>query len=117
MGRAVSPAPAGRTPSRRELERSVRREPDGARLARPARTFGRSDHMITAVFTGIVVLLAGNLPWAGLGRISGLAAWNLRVWTGVPWAIVPMALYLAVYWRVISGGRSVSAGAVTRRAA
>lgn len=75
--------------------------------------------IVTAVITGVLVLLAGNLPWVGLGT------WNLRVGTAVPWAIVPMALYLWAYWRFIDGpnlranrlppgvwGPSLAAGAV-----
>ena len=44
--------------------------------------------ILTAILTGVVVLLAGNLPWAALG------AWNLRIGTALPWAILPMVLYL-----------------------
>jgi hypothetical protein len=44
--------------------------------------------ILAAAGTGVVVLLAGNLLWAGLG------AWNLRQGTMVPWSIVPTALYL-----------------------
>ena len=35
--------------------------------------------VLTAVFTAVVILLAGNVPWAGFGRISGLGARNLLV--------------------------------------
>jgi hypothetical protein len=64
--------------------------------------------IITAVLTGVLVLLAGNLPWAGFGRIGGLAAQNFRVGVVAPWAIIPMAVYLWAYWRFIGG-----AGAAT----
>ena len=69
--------------------------------------------IVTAVLTGVLVLLAGNLPWAGFGRIGGLAAQNFRVGVVAPWAIIPMALYLWAYWRFISGawGGDTSAGA------
>jgi membrane protease YdiL (CAAX protease family) len=66
--------------------------------------------ILTAILTGVVVLLAGNLPWAGLG------AWNLRIGTAVPWAILPMVLYLWAYWRFISGGWSAPVDAARRRA-
>jgi membrane protease YdiL (CAAX protease family) len=66
--------------------------------------------ILTAVLTGVAVLLAGNLPWAALG------AWNLRIGTAVPWAILPMVLYLWAYWRFISGGWSAPADAARRRA-
>jgi hypothetical protein len=59
--------------------------------------------IVTAVLTGVLVLLAGNLPWAGFGRIGGLPAQNFRAGVVVPWAIIPMALYLWAYWRFISG--------------
>ena len=45
--------------------------------------------VLIATFTGIIVLLAGNVPWQGFGRISGLGARNLLVGTAVPWAILP----------------------------
>jgi membrane protease YdiL (CAAX protease family) len=51
-----------------------------------------------AVLTGIVVLLAGNLPWVAL-----LAPLNLRVATMAPWAVPPMGVYLWCYWKYIGG--------------
>jgi hypothetical protein len=66
--------------------------------------------IVAAILTGVLVLLAGNLPWAGLG------AWNLRIGTAVPWAILPMVLYLWVYWRFISGGWGAPVDAEWRRA-
>lgn len=51
-----------------------------------------------AVVAGIGVLLAGNLPW-----IAVLAPLNLRFFPSLPWAVVPMALYLWGYWRFIGG--------------
>jgi hypothetical protein len=66
--------------------------------------------ILTAILTGVVVLLAGNLPWAALG------AWNLRIGTAVPWAILPMVLYLWAYWRFISGGWSAPLDAARCRA-
>lgn len=70
--------------------------------------------ILTAAGTAVLILLAGNVPWAGFGRIAGLSAWNLRVGIIVPWAIVPMAVYLFAYWRVIGGRWGVS-GAGQRR--
>ncbi len=72
--------------------------------------------ILTAALTGVLVLVAGNLPWAGFGPISGLGARNLRVWTAVPWAILPMAVYLWAYWRFISGGWGEPIAAAERRA-
>jgi membrane protease YdiL (CAAX protease family) len=54
--------------------------------------------IVSAVIAGAAVLLAGNLPWVAL-----LAPLNLRFVPSVPWAIVPMAIYLVLYWRYISG--------------
>jgi membrane protease YdiL (CAAX protease family) len=71
--------------------------------------------ILAAAGTAVVVLLAGNLPWAGFGPISGLAQGNLRVGTAFPWAILPMALYLWAYWRAIGGRSSSGATAVERR--
>ena len=72
--------------------------------------------ILTAVFTAVVVLLAGNVPWAGFGRISGLGARNLLVGAAVPWAILPMSLYLWVYWRFIGGAWGSSSNRDARRA-
>jgi membrane protease YdiL (CAAX protease family) len=51
-----------------------------------------------AVITGIIVLLAGNLPWVAL-----LAPMNLRVGRVAPWAVLPMGIYLWCYWKYIGG--------------
>src|SRR5688500_14423785 len=53
--------------------------------------------LASAVMIGVAVLLGGNLPW-----VAALAL-NLRVLPVAPWSIVPMALYLWVYWRLIGG--------------
>lgn len=71
--------------------------------------------IVTAVVTGVLVLLGGNLPWAGFGPISGLGALNLRVGTAVPWAIPPMTLYLWGYWQFIGGAWGNPGGAAERR--
>jgi len=70
--------------------------------------------ILAAAGTAVLVLLAGNFPWAGFGPIAGLGAWNQRVGAVVPWAIVPMTIYLWVYWRII-GGRWGGASAADRR--
>lgn len=64
----------------------------------------------SAVLLGIGVLLAGNLLWAPI-----LAPLNLRFFPSVPWAIVPMAIYLCVYWAFISGAIGPRDTAATRR--
>lgn len=52
--------------------------------------------IIRAPIAGLVVAL-GSLPWATL------AIWNQRFWIEIPWAIVPMALYLWIYWKYLGG--------------
>jgi membrane protease YdiL (CAAX protease family) len=53
--------------------------------------------IVRAVIAGLTVAVTGTLPWAFL------AGWNLRVIPGVPWAILPMALYLWLYWQYLNG--------------
>jgi membrane protease YdiL (CAAX protease family) len=65
--------------------------------------------IVPAVLIGVAVLLAGSLPWGAL-----LAPLNVRFAPTVPWAILPMAIYLWVYWRYI-GGRIGSGGAARQR--
>jgi hypothetical protein len=57
----------------------------------------------------ILVLLTGSIPWAVLGNL------NQRLTVLVPWAIIPMALYLWAYFGFI-GGRWMTKGANSRRA-
>ena len=66
--------------------------------------------IVSAVLTGVAVLFAGNLPWVVL-----LAPANLALLPKVPWAVVPMAIYLRLYWRYISGRIGPPATARTRR--
>jgi membrane protease YdiL (CAAX protease family) len=72
-------------------------------MLRPVLTF-------TAVLLGVGVLLAGGLPWGML-----LAPANLRLGTVVPWAIIPMAIYLWAYWQYIGGAWGDRTTAATRR--
>ena len=60
------------------------------------------------------MLLGGSIPWAGFGPLRGLSAWNQHVGITLPWSIVPMALYLGVYFGFI-GGRWGQNGAACRR--
>jgi membrane protease YdiL (CAAX protease family) len=62
--------------------------------------------IILAVVTGIIVLLAGNVPWAALLSL------NLRVAKVAPWAILAMGIYLICYWKYIGGrwGSKTTAG-------
>ena len=67
--------------------------------------------LASAVLAGVAVLLGGNLPW-----VAFLAPLNLRFLQVVPWAIVPMAIYLVVYWRYIGGRMGSDGNAHVRRA-
>ena len=67
--------------------------------------------IVLPVVTGIILLLAGNLPWAAL-----LAPLNLRFARAAPWAILPMATYLVCYWKYIGGSWGSKATAGERRA-
>jgi membrane protease YdiL (CAAX protease family) len=82
--------------------------------ARPRHSTYQGENGVTTILaaagTGVVVLLAGNLVWAVLG------SWNLRIGTKVPWAIVPTALYLWAYWRVIGGSWVALSSSADRRA-
>ena len=62
-----------------------------------------------AIGIGVLVLLAGNLPF------NVLNAWNQRVGIAAPWAVLPAALYLWTYWQFIGGRWGASAGAAKRR--
>ena len=65
--------------------------------------------ILAAVGMGVLVLLAGNMPF------NVLRAWNLEVGVAVPWAILPAALYLWGYWRFIGGGWAAADSAAARR--
>ena len=64
----------------------------------------------SAVLLGVAVLFAGNLPW-----VVVLAPGNLALVPTVPWAVVPMAIYLRLYWNYIGGRIGPSETAATRR--
>ncbi len=64
---------------------------------------GRLPIIVRAVIAGFVVLTAGSAPWTGIAGHALLAGWNLRVFLSVPWAIVPMTLYLGLYWKYLDG--------------
>jgi membrane protease YdiL (CAAX protease family) len=56
------------------------------------------------------VLFGGSVLWGFL-----LAPANLRVGRAVPWAVVPMALYLWTYWKFIGGEWGSPETAAARR--
>src|SRR5262245_58036457 len=52
---------------------------------------------VRAVIIGLVLSAAGTFPWVFL------SGWNLRVFVSWPWAMLPMAMYLYLYWRYLNG--------------
>lgn len=74
------------------------------------------DTIVIAIVGGVAVLLAGNIPWAGFLGIPGLGALNLAAGTAVPWALLPMTLYLWAYWKVIDGSWGDPDSRAARRA-
>lgn len=65
--------------------------------------------ILAAIGIGVLVLLAGNVPF------NLLRASNLQVGVALPWAVVPAALYLWAYWRFIGGRFGSGASAAKRR--
>jgi membrane protease YdiL (CAAX protease family) len=65
--------------------------------------------ILAAIGIGVLVLLAGNMPF------NVLRAWNLQAGTAFPWAILPTALCLWAYWRFIGGRSGAAASAAARR--
>jgi len=53
--------------------------------------------VVRAVVIGLLVATAGTGPWALLG------AANLSYGSAVPWAVLPTALYLWLFWRYVKG--------------
>lgn len=62
-----------------------------------------------ALLSGVAVALGGLLPWAAF------SLFNQRYGVAVPWAIVPTALWLWLYWRWIGGHGWPSTTSATRR--
>lgn len=61
--------------------------------------------IVRAILSGMVMAALGVVPW------SLLASLNLRYANEVPWAIIPTALYLRLYWRFASGALLSNANA------
>jgi membrane protease YdiL (CAAX protease family) len=53
--------------------------------------------IVRAVITGLAVAVAGTTPWAVLVRA------NQKHLPGIPWAVLPAALYLWLFWRYARG--------------
>jgi len=67
--------------------------------------------IVRAVLTGLLVAVVVTYPWAYLVDL------NTRHWTAVPWAVVPTAIWLAIWWRYISGHGWPASTSSARRAA
>jgi len=65
--------------------------------------------VVRAVLAGLGVASAGTIPWA----LLGLA--NQKWLVAVPWAIVPMAIYLRFLWRYLRGEGWPAATSEARR--
>ena len=66
--------------------------------------------VIRAVISGLLLAASGTIPWAIL--VSA----NSKHITALPWAVVPTALYLWLWWRLASGvGRPGSSAEARRR--
>jgi membrane protease YdiL (CAAX protease family) len=66
--------------------------------------------IMRASMAGLAVAAAGILPW------MVLATWNQRVLPRVPWALLPMGLYLWLLWSYLNGKGWPSTTAELRRA-
>jgi membrane protease YdiL (CAAX protease family) len=58
---------------------------------------------VRAIVAGFLVSGIGVALWGGIGAFPGLAGLNLRFAPQVPWAIVPMAIFLVAYLRYLNG--------------
>jgi membrane protease YdiL (CAAX protease family) len=65
--------------------------------------------IVRAVFAGVAVSLAGLLPWVFF------VTWNQKVLVRVPWALVPTAIYLWLFWRYLQGAGWPSSTVSARR--
>jgi membrane protease YdiL (CAAX protease family) len=65
--------------------------------------------ILAAIGTGVLVLLAGNMPF------NVLNALNHRSGIAVPWAVLPTVLYVWAYWQFIGGRWGAPTSSATRR--
>ncbi len=61
------------------------------------RRWRRLPAVVRALLAGAVAGAAGSLPW------SLFASANIMYGSAVPWAVIPTALYLYLYWRYVQG--------------
>ena len=53
--------------------------------------------LVRAIITGIIITVAGTLPWALLVRL------NLNYLSYIPWSIIPASIYLWFFWKYVNG--------------
>jgi membrane protease YdiL (CAAX protease family) len=53
--------------------------------------------LLKAVASGILLAAVGTIPWAYLVKL------NLKFHPGIPWSILPMILYLLLFWKFVKG--------------
>jgi membrane protease YdiL (CAAX protease family) len=53
--------------------------------------------VLRAVFSGILILVCGSLPW------SILISLNTKMLPSIPWSILPMGIYLWLFWKYLCG--------------
>jgi len=71
---------------------------------------GRTGVAVKAIVTGMLVLFAGTIPR------NVLVFANLRFYSGLPWAIPVMAMYLWCFWSYLNGAGPPVTTAAARRA-
>jgi membrane protease YdiL (CAAX protease family) len=65
--------------------------------------------IVRSVITGALMATAGTVPWAILASL------NIKYLPAIPWAVLPTALYLWMYWRFATGAGWPRSGSGTRR--
>jgi membrane protease YdiL (CAAX protease family) len=69
----------------------------------------RLQFVVRVAIIGLVISAAGSIPWMLLAGV------NLRLWVHAPWAVVPMAFYLWLYWKYLGGAGWPRTTAAIRR--
>jgi len=65
--------------------------------------------VVRAVLTGLVVAAVGTIPWGVLVKA------NYKHFPAMPWAVLPTALYLWLFWRYVQGAGWPQSTAEARR--
>jgi len=59
--------------------------------------YSRLPVIIRSVISGLLVAIAGTLPWAWFVSL------NIKYYPGIPWALVPTIPYLWIFWKYTGG--------------